>query len=402
MDPDVKFRWRQRPPKSNDPMHKRTAAKLRRTVVAALPYRPWCKQMRVAVRDEDLSSNNDESKLAMWVLFPSAVDAFWAASLMQSIHRAIVTTNPQISRIAISSPKAPATGYAPLISWRFGASDYRLRSIRESETQAFVRHLNWCASTACKELRHSGGTKLLQCSSLSQGLQWEATSAFVHFAAEQGFLTCPAEYALRTLTETDRAKQPVWACARGLTRWKALKTLVDHGVLVDFVGRQRPIRPHGSTPTLQEILSFVAAAFNLSPSDLTGGDRRAHVMHARQCAAGVMRRATSRSLMEIGECLGGRDHATVINSLERIEKWRRLDPMHSWLVESFAQVADNVGLLKTHDFRQKAQRQLEKGFQSLNESVSPGPKGTNSIQLSRNGNVITVPFESINKWQNGG
>ena len=342
----------------------------------------------------------------MWVTAPCSVDAFWAASLMGMIHRSVSAVNPQVRRIAVTAPKEPETGYAPLISWRFCGSDYRPRSIRESEIQGLVRHLNWCASTAGGTGKQPGGTDLLMQIASSPGIQWEAVCAFVRHAAKQGFLTCSVEEALSTLTRIDRAKQPAWACERGLTRWKATKTLVDYGLLDEFVGRQRPLRPVGSTASLEEIRMFVAAACRLSPEDLTGSDRHAHIMHARHLAAAVMRRTTSRTLMEIGECLGQRDHATILNGLDRIEKWRRLDPMHSWLVESFAQIADNLGILKVTALRRMAVQQLEREFQGLNklcpngEAVLYDKRGLareDSVAQNSGDNVIAVQFGATSK-----
>ncbi|MCY4006628.1 MAG: hypothetical protein OXE84_07380, partial [Rhodobacteraceae bacterium] len=55
----------------------------------------------------------------------------------------------------------------------------------------------------------------------------------------------------------------------------------------------------------------------------------------------------------------------IINGLERIQKWRCLDPIHAWLVETLSQIADNMGLLKVSALRQEATAQLSQGYHQL-------------------------------------
>ncbi|MCY4326386.1 MAG: hypothetical protein OXC53_02175 [Rhodobacteraceae bacterium] len=366
MNREVRFYWRQGPPKSLDPLHLRLAQRLKNHLKRSLPHRPWSKQLRVSISADKPSAKRDGKRLIMWVILPSPIDAFWAASLMGLAHRCVLAVDSRVQRIAVTAPKEQRTGYAPLISWRSLRSDPRVRSIRQSELQTLVRHLAWCASITNRTDEQAGVTvDLLMHLSSSPGLQWEAICSLIHHASRQGFLTCSANEALNALTGKERARQPDWTDKHGMTRWQAIKTLVDYGLLADFVGRQRALRPTGSSAQLGEIQEFIANACCLTVDDLSGGDRHAHIMHARHLAAAVMRRATSRTLIEIGQTLGQRDHATIINGLERIEKWRCLDPIHAWLVETLSQIADNMGLLKVSALRQEATAQLSQGYHQL-------------------------------------
>ena len=400
MDREVKFRWRQRPPKNFAGSHSRIAARLLRCLKKQLPSRPWRNNLKVVVGNERPSGADGKSPLAMWVVLPNSVDAFWAASLMTLMHRKIPAVEPRVRRIAITAPKEPVTGYAPLVSWRFFGSDNRAKSIRDSEMLGFVRHLSWCASGAPGQ-RGIGrqGMDLLMHVACSPGIQWEAVHGLVLHASRQGYLTCGPDEALSQLAASQHARQPAWTGEHVLTRWKAVKTLVDLELLSGFVGGQRPLRPVGSTVNLNDIRRFVATACQLDPAGLAGPDRRANILHARYLAASVMRRVTSRSLFEIGRCLGGRDHATIINGLDRIEEWRRLDPMHAWMVESFAQIADNMGILKVPALRQIATQQLAADFQGLDRSC-PQKKGLSaSARRERaaeegSGNVIAFPLRA--------
>ena len=401
MDREVKFRWRQRPPKHFADSHNRIAARLLKCLMRELPHRPWRNNLKVVVGDERPCEANGRKPLAMWVVLPNSVDAFWAASLMTLIHRKIPAVEPRVRRIAITAPKEPVTGYAPLVSWRFYGSDNRAKSIRDSEMLGFVRHLSWCASEAMER----GGTDrqgmdLLMHVACSPGIQWEAVHSLVAHASRQGYLSCAPDEALSQLAASEHARQPAWTGEHVLTRWKAVKTLVDLELLNGFVGGQRPLRPVGSTVRLNDIRRFVSTACQLDPVDLAGASRRANILHARYLAASVMRRVTSRSLFEIGHCLGGRDHATIINGLDRIENWRRLDPMHAWIIESFAQIADNMGILKVPALRRMAMRQLAAEFQGLDRSCPQkealsSSAGQNPAAQTGSGNVVFLPVRAM-------
>lgn len=353
MNSETKFRRRTRPPKATGPLYRREAEKFRQHLRKTLPKRPWHRKLRVAIHEDKPTG------LVLWLILPSAIDAFWAASLIGQIDQTIIQLNGDIRRISVTAPTHPKSGYAPLISGQVGEREFHHRIVSESEYQGFIRYLNWCASDACPAINQTGGMRLLMHLANSSSLQWETVDALVKFAAQQKFLTCSVDDAFCALTSQERASQPLWACPNGITRWQATKTLVEEGYLVDFLGRQRPLRPFHSTATLAEIRAFVANAFRLTSDDIAGSCRQAHIMHARQIAAAVMRRVTSRTLVEIGMSLGGRDHTTVMNGLERIEKWRRFDPMHAGIVESFAQVADNMGILKMPALRKLAIQQMK-------------------------------------------
>ncbi len=376
MQNKMKFLWRPLPPETTDPLHIRAARQLRQSLADFLPSRPWSKQLSVHV------SADNRGQPAVWVILPSAIDALWAASMMGQFNRTVSAVAPEIRHLVVMAPKQVESGYAPMVSWRFGQSDYRPRTIRKSERQAFIHYLNWCAAKCSTSIKGHSGTKLLLYLATSRALHWEAINAFINHASAQQFLTCSVSKGLSEVIIEDGACQPDWACPGGVTRWQATKTLVENGWIEDFVGRQRPLRPPLSTATLIEIRNFVAKAFQLTPEDLTGESRHAHIMHARQMSAAVMRRVTSRTLAEIGDCLGGRDHSTVMNGLERIENWKRTDSMHNWIVESFAQVADNMGILKVPSFHKMAVEQLKLQRKLMAEnsrprdpSPNPPPKG---------------------------
>ena len=72
-----------------------------------------------------------------------------------------------------------------------------------------------------------------------------------------------------------------------------------------------------------QIQEAAAQAFDLPPSDLTGPSRAAVPLQARQLAIYLCREMTDLSLPQIGRQFGGRDHATILNAVRRIEKKER-------------------------------------------------------------------------------
>ena len=404
MESQVKFRWRQRPPKLGYEEYERIAGRMQRCLERELPRRPWRKTLRVRVNADSRAGSDKKAPLVMWVIAPNAIDAFWAASLMGLFHKHVVAANRRIGRIAITAQKEPVSGYAPLISWRFYGSDNRPKTIRDSELHGFVRYLHWCAAAGSKVRGlEKHGTEMLMHIAKSPSIQWEAVHGLAHHAERQGYLTCTAEEALVELAGQPGSVQPKWTGEKTLTRWKAIKTLVDRHLLDGFIGGQQPLRPAGSAARLEDILGFIAAAYRYSTDDLAGPRRQAELMHARYVAAAVMRRATSRSLVEIGRCLGGRDHATIINGLDNIERWRRLDPMHSWIIETLAQIADNLGIEKMPTLRKVAEQQLKEQFtpaHGKNEALPSqfGPKrlgigsAAPAASAGKTNKVITVSF----------
>ncbi len=74
------------------------------------------------------------------------------------------------------------------------------------------------------------------------------------------------------------------------------------------------------------ITSAVAEAFDISPSQLKGKQRKRNILIPRQVAISLLRELTSMSLKEIGAFFSGRDHSTVLNSIERIDELRENDP----------------------------------------------------------------------------
>jgi chromosomal replication initiator protein len=71
--------------------------------------------------------------------------------------------------------------------------------------------------------------------------------------------------------------------------------------------------------TIDMIIKEVAAHFSIKASDIKSTKRIKSIMLPRQIAIYLSRRLTNASLVSIGEKFGGKDHATVIHSIKKIE-----------------------------------------------------------------------------------
>lgn len=86
-------------------------------------------------------------------------------------------------------------------------------------------------------------------------------------------------------------------------------------VLSDLVADPEP-----RTITPDIILTASATRFEFSIEDLTGASRRRPLVNARQIAMYVMRELTDMSYPAIAREFGGRDHTTVIHSVEKVKR----------------------------------------------------------------------------------
>jgi len=71
--------------------------------------------------------------------------------------------------------------------------------------------------------------------------------------------------------------------------------------------------------TIDMIIKEVAGHFSVKASDMKSTKRVKSIMTPRQIAIYLARKLTNSSLVSIGEKFGGKDHATVIHSIKRIE-----------------------------------------------------------------------------------
>ena len=82
---------------------------------------------------------------------------------------------------------------------------------------------------------------------------------------------------------------------------------------------QQSIPVKNKEQTYEYILNEVSIHSNISIEDVLGRSRNRKIMYARHLLAYTMYRTGLYSLKDIGLKIGGRDHATIINSRSVVE-----------------------------------------------------------------------------------
>ncbi len=95
---------------------------------------------------------------------------------------------------------------------------------------------------------------------------------------------------------------------------------------VHAVRRFLAMRNDSREARLTDITATTARLFALRPSELRGRSRRQGIVTARAVAMYLARHLTRKSLQQIGEHFGGRDHTTVIHGCRKTEKLLKEDP----------------------------------------------------------------------------
>ena len=75
----------------------------------------------------------------------------------------------------------------------------------------------------------------------------------------------------------------------------------------------------------QKIINVVADYYNLSPSQLTGKIRTGQIALARHIAMYLIRISLDVPLKKIGDIFGGKDHTTVMNAIQKVDKGLKTD-----------------------------------------------------------------------------
>ena len=86
--------------------------------------------------------------------------------------------------------------------------------------------------------------------------------------------------------------------------------------------------------TPDTIIKEVCRYYHLEEDQIRGPSRSRDCLNARQVAMYLIRRMTSLSQDDVGQHFGGRDHATVINSIKKVEKQMTANPAFAETVKA--------------------------------------------------------------------
>lgn len=104
--------------------------------------------------------------------------------------------------------------------------------------------------------------------------------------------------------------------------------LMAQNAIRDILNDNQPI-----PVTVERIISEVSRTYSVSPQDIRSSKRSAQISLARQAAIYVVREITQMSMSAIGEEFGGKDHSTIVYSLQKVEAMMQSNPVYKETVE---------------------------------------------------------------------
>ncbi|MDR3646875.1 MAG: chromosomal replication initiator protein DnaA [Candidatus Babeliales bacterium] len=111
-----------------------------------------------------------------------------------------------------------------------------------------------------------------------------------------------------------------------LIRVFAFSNLTNQPITLDLAQRVLGVvKQKNTTIGLQEIAKIIHKNFSYNLSDLQSKSRNKELSFARQVAMYLMKKNTEKSLLDIGEFLGRKDHSTISHGINKIQKLRELD-----------------------------------------------------------------------------
>ena len=88
--------------------------------------------------------------------------------------------------------------------------------------------------------------------------------------------------------------------------------------LAQAILKNRPQPQHFLKP--QDVIAETSAKYGITVEEIKSAKRQKELVRPRQVAAYLLRALAQLSLSQIGEMLGGRDHTTILHSIQKIEK----------------------------------------------------------------------------------
>jgi chromosomal replication initiator protein len=116
------------------------------------------------------------------------------------------------------------------------------------------------------------------------------------------------------------------------------------GLNINIELARKVLAHHENTVTIsiEEIQRIVAEYYKIRVTDLKSTSRAKPIVVPRQIAMYLIKKFLDKSLVEIGKNFGGKDHTTVINSLEKIENLQNSDPQFKNDIDELMNQIHNV------------------------------------------------------------
>lgn len=116
------------------------------------------------------------------------------------------------------------------------------------------------------------------------------------------------------------------------------------GLSINLELARKVLAHHENTVTIsiEEIQRIVSEYYKIRVTDLKSTSRAKPIVVPRQIAMYLIKKFLDKSLVDIGKAFGGKDHTTVINSLEKIENLQNKDPQFKNDIDELINQIHNV------------------------------------------------------------
>ncbi len=170
----------------------------------------------------------------------------------------------------------------------------------------------------------------------------ETRIAILRYKAEKTQIRIP-EDAIHYLARI--SKRSIRELEGNLKKIKMFSELQGIPVNIDLARKILAHHENTTTITIDEILRITAEFYKIRITDLKSSSRAKPIVVPRQIAMYLIKKFLDKSLVEIGKSFGGRDHTTVINSLEKVESLQAKDlKFKSDIEELTTQIHNITGL----------------------------------------------------------
>ena len=109
---------------------------------------------------------------------------------------------------------------------------------------------------------------------------------------------------------------------------------IDMDFVQDALSSLIDVKTKKGKVTSQKILNTVSSYFNISTSQLVGKSKTTRIVTARHFAIYLIRNILDMPLKQIGDLFSGRDHATIIHSINKIELMLKTDAEAATIVNT--------------------------------------------------------------------
>ncbi len=146
----------------------------------------------------------------------------------------------------------------------------------------------------------------------------ETKVAILNKKAEQEKIDLPLDVAFFIATNSEDS---IRSLEGTLIRVGAYASLNQTPITTDLVRQimSHVIKEKNKEITIDMVLKEVCSHFAITLTDIRSSKRIRSIMYPRQVAMYLARKMTDSSLVSIGEKFGGKDHATVLHSIRKIE-----------------------------------------------------------------------------------